>query len=132
MAKKRNREAAPEAPVLASHAQPKETPFESFASICSLLVIGLFVLTFLGQNFVIPTGSMENTLLVGDHLLADRITFSPATLWMPFVHHRDPQGGDVVVFIRPAPEPEPVAWMSHVALRFLTDTRWTRTFKRVR
>ena len=71
--------------------------------------MGFFVLTFLGQNFVIPTGSMENTLLVGDHLLVDRITFSPGSWWMPLVHHRDPQRGDIVVFIRPAPEPEPDA-----------------------
>jgi signal peptidase I len=46
----------------------EETPFEAVASICSVLVVGLFILTFLGQNFVIPSGSMENTLLVGDHL----------------------------------------------------------------
>src|SRR5580692_4005502 len=42
----------------------EETPFEAVASICSVLVVGLFILTFLGQNFVIPSGSMENTLLV--------------------------------------------------------------------
>jgi signal peptidase I len=39
--------------------------------------LGLFILTFLGQNFVIPSGSMEKTLLVGDHLVVDRITLSP-------------------------------------------------------
>ena len=82
---------------------------EALASICSVLVIGLFVLTFLGQNFVIPSGSMEKTLLIGDHLLVDHLTFSPATRWMPLVHHRDPQRGDIVVFHRPAPEPEPDA-----------------------
>jgi signal peptidase I len=74
-----------------------------------VLVVGLFALTFLGQNFVIPSGSMENTLLIGDHVLVDHITFSPATRWMPLVHHRDPQRNDIVVFIRPAPEPEPDA-----------------------
>jgi len=36
----------------------EETPFEALASICSVLVIGLFILTFLAQNFVIPSGSM--------------------------------------------------------------------------
>ena len=55
----------------------EETPFEAVASICSVLVVGLFILTFLGQNFVIPSGSMENTLLVGDHLVVDRITLAP-------------------------------------------------------
>jgi signal peptidase I len=79
----------------------EETPFEAVASICSILVIGLFILTFLGQNFVIPSGSMEKTLLVGDHLVVDRITLSPPTTWMPLVHYREPRRGDIVVFIKP-------------------------------
>src|ERR1700737_4526126 len=79
----------------------EETPFEAIASICSVLVVGLFILTFLGQNFVIPSGSMENTLLVGDHLLVDRITLAPPAKWMPLVHYREPRRGDVVVFIKP-------------------------------
>jgi signal peptidase I len=84
----------------------EETPFEAVASICSVLVIGLFILTFLGQNFVIPSGSMENTLLVGDHLLVDRITLAPPANWMPLVHYREPQRGDIVVFIKPVSDPD--------------------------
>jgi signal peptidase I len=79
----------------------RETPFEAIASICSVLVVGLFILTFLGRNFVIPSGSMENTLLVGDHLLVDRLTLSPPTTWIPLVHYREPKRGDIVVFIKP-------------------------------
>jgi len=79
----------------------EETPFEALASICSILVIGLFILTILGQNFVIPSGSMEKTLLVGDHLVVDRITLSPPTKWMPLVHYREPRRGDIVVFLKP-------------------------------
>ncbi|HEY2858263.1 MAG TPA: signal peptidase I [Terracidiphilus sp.] len=79
----------------------EETPFEAAASICSVLVVGLFILTFLGQNYVIPSGSMENTLLVGDHLLVDRITLAPPTKWMPLVHYREPKRGDILVFIKP-------------------------------
>ena len=108
MARKGTRESASDAPP-APAAPPNETLFETIAGICSVLVIGLFALELLGQNFVIPSGSMEDTLLVGDHLLVDRITFSPATSWMPLVHHRNPQRGDIVVFIRPAPQPEPDA-----------------------
>ena len=63
----------------------EETPFEAIASICTVLVVGLFILTFLAQNFVIPSGSMENTLLVGDHLVVDRITLAPPANWMPLV-----------------------------------------------
>jgi signal peptidase I len=82
----------------------EETPLEALASIFSILVIGLFILTFLGQNFVIPSGSMEKTLLVGDHLVVDRLTFAPPTKWMPLVHYREPQRNDIVVFIKPVPD----------------------------
>jgi len=84
----------------------EETPFEAVASICSVLVVGLFILTFIAQNFVIPSGSMENTLLVGDHLVVDRITLAPPAKWMPLVHYREPRHGDIVVFIKPSPEPQ--------------------------
>jgi signal peptidase I len=98
------KDAAPEKKV-----EVEETPFEAVASICSVLVVGLFILTFLAQNFVIPSGSMEKTLLVGDHLVVDRITIAPPTPWMPLVHYREPKRGDVVVFIKPSPEPQPDA-----------------------
>jgi signal peptidase I len=86
-------------------AAAEETPLEALASVCSVLVIGLFVLTFLAQNFVIPSGSMEKTLLVGDHLFVDRITIAPGTSWMPLVHYREPKRGDIVVFLKPG-EPD--------------------------
>ncbi len=82
----------------------EETPFEAVASICSILVIGLFILYFVAQNFVIPSGSMEKTLLVGDHLVVDRITLAPPAKWMPLVHYREPRRGDIVVFIKPVPD----------------------------
>jgi signal peptidase I len=79
----------------------EETPFEAAASICTVLVVGLFILTFLCQNFVIPSGSMEKTLLVGDHLVVDRITLAPSAKWMPLVRYREPRRGDIVVFLKP-------------------------------
>jgi signal peptidase I len=82
-----------------------ETLFEALASICSVLVVGLFVLFFLAQNFVIPSGSMKDTLLVGDHLVVDRITLSPPARWMPLVRYREPRRGDVVVFYKPVYQP---------------------------
>jgi signal peptidase I len=81
--------------------QVQETPFEAAAGICSVLVVGLFILTFLAQNMVIPSGSMEDTLLVGDHLVVDHVTFAPPAHWMPLVHYREPRRGDIVVFIKP-------------------------------
>ena len=72
--------------------------------MCFILVLGVFSFGFVLQNFAIPSGSMENTLLVGDHVLADRVTLSPQTRWAPFVHYRPVQHGDVIVFLKPHPE----------------------------
>ena len=83
----------------------KETPFEAVAGVCSVLVVGLFILTFLAQNYVIPSGSMENTLLVGDHLLVDRITLAPSASWMPLIRYREPRRGDIMVFFKPVYQP---------------------------
>src|ERR1700723_3421933 len=78
-----------------------ETPLESLASICTVLAIGLFVMTFIFQNFEIPSASMEKTLLIGDHVLVDRITLAPPAKWAPFVYYRDVRRGDVIVFLKP-------------------------------
>ena len=111
MAKKKTRDAneasgqrAEAAPV---PVKPDETFFEAVASIYSVLVVGLYILTFLAQNFVIPSGSMEKTLLIGDHLVVDRISLAPSAKWMPLVHYREPRNGDIVVFIKPVAEPQP-------------------------
>lgn len=90
--------------VSAAPEEPVETPLEALASICSVLVVGLFVMTFIFQNFEIPSASMENTLLIGDHVVVDRITLAPKTAWAPFVHYRPVQHGDVIVFLKPNPE----------------------------
>jgi signal peptidase I len=81
-----------------------ETALESLASICTVLAVGLFVMTFVFQNFEIPSASMEKTLLIGDHVLVDRISLAPPAHWAPFVRHRDPLRGDVIVFLKPHPE----------------------------
>ena len=91
-----------------SHAQtkevPAETPLEALSSMCTILAAGLFVMAFIFQNFEIPSGSMENTLLIGDHVVVDRVTLAPPTRWAPFVHYRPVQRGDVIVFMKPNPE----------------------------
>ena len=104
MTKKNTPKPPTESPTVPVLERVEETPFEAVASICSVLVVGLFILTFLGQNFVIPSGSMEKTLLVGDHLVVDRITLAPPAKWMPFVHYREPQRNDIVVFLKPVPD----------------------------
>jgi signal peptidase I len=81
-----------------------ETLLESLASICTVLAVGLFVMTFIFQNFEIPSASMEKTLLIGDHVLVDRVSLAPPSSWAPFVHYRDVQRGDIIVFLKPRPE----------------------------
>ena len=85
-------------PPASANINREETPFEALASICSVLVVGLFILTFLAQNYLIPSGSMENTLLVGDHLVVDQMTPMPPASWMPLIRYREPMRGDIVVF----------------------------------
>ena len=81
-----------------------ETSLEAFASLCVMLCVYLFVIGFMFQNFGIPSPSMQNTLLVGDHLLVDRTTLAPASTWAPFVHYRAVQRGDIIVFMKPHSE----------------------------
>lgn len=53
--------------------------FREYAElIAETLIYVFFVMTFLLQSFVIPTGSMEDTLLIGDHLLVDKVSYSRA------------------------------------------------------
>ncbi len=82
-----------------------ETSTEGFASTCSVLAVGLFVLSFIFQNFMIPSSSMASTLLVGDHVLVERETLAPAAKWAPFLHYREVRRGDVVVFYKPTEQP---------------------------
>src|SRR6186713_592507 len=78
----------------------KSTAREYFESICVAVILALFVRTFVVQAFKIPTGSMENNLLIGDHLLVNKFVFAPTLsriedLLLPI----DPiKRGDVLVF----------------------------------
>jgi signal peptidase I len=91
-------------PAASPEPHQQETVLESLASICVVLAVGLFVMYFVFQNFEIPSGSMENTLLIGDHVLVDRETLAPPAHWAPFVHYREVRRGDVIVFLKPHPE----------------------------
>ena len=80
---------------------------EAFASFLRTVVVALFLLTFLLQPFLIPSESMEHTLLVGDFLLVNKQIFGPAGApngllrWV--LPYRDVKRGDVVVFHHPDP-----------------------------
>ena len=79
---------------------------EAVASLLRTVVVALFLLTFVLQPFLIPSESMEHTLLVGDFLLVNKQIFAPqepdrlSRLLLPY---RDVERGDVVVFHHPRP-----------------------------
>src|SRR3954471_12194809 len=80
----------------------KETTMEFVASMASILVVGLFIITFCLQAFEIPSSSMENTLLIGDHVFVDRVTPAPKSKWFPLIPYREVHRGDIIVFLSPA------------------------------
>jgi signal peptidase I len=85
--------------------KPRETTVEFLASLAAVLVTGLFIITFMVQAFEIPSSSMENTLLIGDHVFVNRISFAPKTSWVgPVVPYRNIKRGDIVVFLHPDPQ----------------------------
>jgi len=84
-------------------AKPKETTPEFIASMAIIIVTGLFIITFALQAFEIPSSSMENTLLIGDHVFVDRMMLAPITKWVDkLIPYREPRHGDIFVFISPA------------------------------
>jgi signal peptidase I len=83
--------------------KPKETLPESIAGIASVLVSGLFIITFVVQAFEIPSGSMENTLLIGDHVFVDRLSPTMKAGYVgPLMAYSKIRSGDVIVFLKPS------------------------------
>jgi signal peptidase I len=60
----------------------KSTAREYFESIVIAVILALFIRTFVVQAFKIPTGSMEENLLIGDHLLVNKFVFGPTATWL--------------------------------------------------
>ncbi len=77
--------------------RPVSTAREYVEVVLVAVVFALFVRTFLVQAFVVPTPSMENTVLVGDHLVVNKFIFAPH-LWGRFLPYRELKRGDVFVF----------------------------------
>jgi signal peptidase I len=72
---------------------------DTFESLVVTVVLAIFGTTFVVQAFKIPTGSMENTLLIGDHLLVNKFAFSyPQGRLARFLPYRTIHRDDIVVF----------------------------------
>jgi signal peptidase I len=77
---------------------------ENIEAIIIAVIISMFIRTFIVQAFKIPSGSMMNTLLIGDHILVNKfiygvnIPYSKGKILIPV---KDPKKGDIVVFKYP-------------------------------
>jgi signal peptidase I len=80
----------------------KSTAREYFESLAITVILALFGTTFIVQAFKIPTPSMEDNLLVGDHLLVNKFAFgAPGSITDAVLPLREIHRGDVIVFKYP-------------------------------
>ncbi len=73
---------------------------EYFESLVIAVILALFVRTFVFQAFKIPTGSMEPNLLIGDHLIVNKMAFAPTVTGFEraIMPSRPIHRGDIIVF----------------------------------
>jgi len=81
----------------------KSTAREYFESIIIAVILALFIRTWMVQAFKIPTGSMEQSLLIGDHLLVNKFVFAPTATGVEraLFPSADVERGDILVFKYP-------------------------------
>ena len=79
---------------------PKTVWREYFESAVVTVIMALFGMTFIVQAVKVPTGSMQNTITIGDHLLVNKFIFAPGET-LPFLPQREIQRGDIIVFKYP-------------------------------
>jgi len=79
-----------------------DPPRGAIAEWAVTIILLLFGTTTLVQAFVIPTGSMEDSLLIGDHLLVDKLSYAPAgPVSVHLLPYEQPKHGDIIVFRYP-------------------------------
>lgn len=76
---------------------------EYYEAILVAVIFALFVRTFVVQAFQVPSGSMEKTVLIGDHMLVNKFIFAPhwGGILEKLLPYRSPRRGDVFVFKYP-------------------------------
>jgi signal peptidase I len=79
---------------------PKSVLREYFESAVVTVIMALFGMTFIVQAVKVPTGSMQNTITIGDHLLVNKFIFAPG-LTLPLLPQREIRKGDIIVFKYP-------------------------------
>lgn len=86
---------------------PKSTAREYFESFVVTLIMAIFGMTFILQAVTVPTGSMQNTILIGDYLLVNKFIFAPSGSPVPFLPQREIERGDIIVFKYPGNKVDP-------------------------
>src|SRR5258706_346441 len=79
---------------------PRSVIREYFESAVVTVIMALFGMTFIVQAVKVPTGSMQNTIEVGDHLLVNKFIFAPGP-GLPLLPQREIKRGDIIVFKYP-------------------------------
>ena len=88
-----------------TEARKKSSSRDTFESLVVTVILAIFGTTFVLQAFKIPTGSMENTLLIGDHLLVNKFAYAyPTGPLGRLLPYRELSRGDIVVFKFPGSE----------------------------
>src|ERR1700745_2221768 len=91
-----------EQPTPVAEAAKPDPPRGTIAEWTVTILLLLFGTTTLVQAFVIPTGSMEDTLLIGDHLLVDKLAYAPAGPISKYIlPYEEVKRGDIIVFRYP-------------------------------
>jgi signal peptidase I len=85
---------------------PKSILREYFESAVVTVIMALFGMTFIVQAVKVPTGSMQNTITIGDHLLVNKFIFAPGKS-LPFLPQREIRRGDIIVFKYPGNRYDP-------------------------
>ncbi len=85
---------------------PKSIWREYFESAVVTVIMALFGMTFIVQAVKVPTGSMQNTITIGDHLLVNKFIFAPGKS-LPFLPQREIRRGDIIVFKYPGNRYDP-------------------------
>src|SRR5215211_6483428 len=88
------------------HGPPKSIFREYFESAVVTVIMALFGMTFIVQAVKVPTGSMQNTITIGDHLLVNKFIFAPGKS-LPFLPQREIKRGDIIVFKYPGNKYDP-------------------------
>lgn len=86
---------------------PKSIFREYLESLTVTLVMALFGMTFILQAVTVPTGSMQNTILIGDYLIVNKFIFNPGGNPLPLLPMRDIERGDIIVFKYPGNAVDP-------------------------